>query len=81
MILDVLTDISGAHEWTAVELVWLVDSSTEQTLKSCTFDWSSDNVTWVSRCRPVYICRRWLTDIYLEHCLACPYLLRHNPGS
>ncbi|KAI0800750.1 hypothetical protein C8Q74DRAFT_1454356 [Fomes fomentarius] len=46
VILDVLTDISGAHEWTAVELVWLVDSSTEQTLKSCTFEWSSDNVTW-----------------------------------
>ncbi|KAI0361054.1 hypothetical protein OH77DRAFT_1492195 [Trametes cingulata] len=44
--LDVLTDISEAREWTAVELVWLVDSATEGILKACTFEWSSDNVTW-----------------------------------
>ncbi|KAI0363627.1 hypothetical protein BV20DRAFT_1031042 [Pilatotrama ljubarskyi] len=44
--LDVLTDISDAREWTTVELVWLVDSATEDTLKACTFEWSSDNVIW-----------------------------------
>ncbi|RPD82179.1 hypothetical protein L226DRAFT_497325 [Lentinus tigrinus ALCF2SS1-7] len=44
--LDSLTDISDAREWTAVELVWLVDSPTEDILKSCTFEWSSDNTTW-----------------------------------
>ncbi len=46
--LDLLTDISVVLEWTAVELVWLVDSPTENILKSCTFEWSSDNTTWVS---------------------------------
>ncbi|RDX51908.1 hypothetical protein OH76DRAFT_1400808 [Lentinus brumalis] len=44
--LDLLTDISVVREWTAVELVWLVDSRTENILKSCTFEWSSDNTTW-----------------------------------
>lgn len=46
--LDILTDISDAREWTAVELVWLVDSPTEEILKSCVFEWSSDSTTWVS---------------------------------
>ena len=48
MTLDVLTDISEAREWTAVELVWLVDSATEGILNASSFGWSSDNVTWVS---------------------------------
>ncbi|KAI0828984.1 hypothetical protein BC628DRAFT_1315872 [Trametes gibbosa] len=44
--LDALTDIGDAREWTAIELVWLVNSATEDILQSCTFGWSSDNVTW-----------------------------------
>ncbi|TBU49984.1 hypothetical protein BD309DRAFT_850123 [Dichomitus squalens] len=44
--LDVLTDISEAREWTAVELVLLVESATESFLTACSFGWSSDNVTW-----------------------------------
>ncbi|KAH9858325.1 hypothetical protein C2E23DRAFT_803583 [Lenzites betulinus] len=44
--LDALTDISDAREWTAIELVWLVNSATEDILQSCTFGWSADNVTW-----------------------------------
>ncbi|KAI0715028.1 hypothetical protein C8Q76DRAFT_729276 [Earliella scabrosa] len=46
VVLDILTDVSDAREWTAVELAWLVDSPTESILKSCTYEWSSDNVTW-----------------------------------
>ena len=45
--LDLLTDIGDAREWTAIELVWLVDSATEDILKACAFEWSSDGVTWV----------------------------------
>ncbi|KAI0660596.1 hypothetical protein C8Q70DRAFT_62413 [Cubamyces menziesii] len=44
--LDLLTDIGDAREWTAIELVWLVDSATEDILKACAFEWSSDGVTW-----------------------------------
>ncbi|KAI1793208.1 hypothetical protein LXA43DRAFT_1003413 [Ganoderma leucocontextum] len=44
--LDVLTDISEAREWTAVELVLLVDSGTEAILNSSLFGWSSDDVVW-----------------------------------
>ncbi|KAI0673657.1 hypothetical protein C8Q78DRAFT_1018289 [Trametes maxima] len=44
--LDILTDIGDVREWITVELVWLVDSGTEDTLQSCAFEWSSDNVTW-----------------------------------
>ncbi|PIL31468.1 hypothetical protein GSI_06170 [Ganoderma sinense ZZ0214-1] len=47
--LDVLTDISEARRWTAVELVLLVDSATEVILNSSLFGWSSDDVTWRSR--------------------------------
>ncbi|KAI9056995.1 hypothetical protein FKP32DRAFT_1661484 [Trametes sanguinea] len=46
--LDVLTDVSDAREWTAIELVWLVNLATEDILKSCAFEWSSDGVTWHS---------------------------------
>ncbi|KAI0639935.1 hypothetical protein C8Q77DRAFT_1045439 [Trametes polyzona] len=44
--LDVLTDISDAREWTTIELVWLVSAGTGDILHACTFEWSSDNVTW-----------------------------------
>ncbi|KAI0652386.1 hypothetical protein C8Q79DRAFT_937363 [Trametes meyenii] len=44
--LDILTDIGDVREWNTVEFVWLVDSKTEDTLNSCAFEWSSDNVTW-----------------------------------
>ncbi|KAI8981143.1 hypothetical protein BD414DRAFT_529981 [Trametes punicea] len=43
---DILTDVSDIREWNAVEFVWLVDSPTECILKSCTFEWSSDGITW-----------------------------------
>ncbi|KAL7285568.1 hypothetical protein ACG7TL_000672 [Trametes sanguinea] len=46
--LDVLTDVSDAREWTAIELVWLVNLATEDILKACAFEWSSDGVTWHS---------------------------------
>ncbi|EIW63994.1 uncharacterized protein TRAVEDRAFT_157845 [Trametes versicolor FP-101664 SS1] len=46
LALDILTDISDAREWTAVELVWLVGAATEDILQACTFEWSSDSVTW-----------------------------------
>ncbi|KAH9951005.1 hypothetical protein B0H21DRAFT_720924 [Amylocystis lapponica] len=44
--LDLLGDISNVHEWTAVEMAWLVDLDTEKILKASTFESSSDNVTW-----------------------------------
>ena len=53
LTIDVLTDISEAREWTAIELVWLVDSTTEDILKTGIFEWSSDAVTWVSSFRPL----------------------------
>ncbi|KAI0756476.1 hypothetical protein C8Q80DRAFT_1128851 [Daedaleopsis nitida] len=46
LLLDTLTDIGNAQEWTTVELVWLVDVVTESILRSCTFEWSTDNITW-----------------------------------
>ena len=46
--MDVLTDISEAREWTAIELVWLIDRATEDILKSGVFEWSSDGDSWVS---------------------------------
>ncbi|KAH9837249.1 uncharacterized protein C8Q71DRAFT_757421 [Rhodofomes roseus] len=46
IVLDVLGDISDAHEWQAVELVWLVDADTEETLNASAFDYSMDNQNW-----------------------------------
>ncbi|KAI0718946.1 hypothetical protein C8T65DRAFT_637483 [Cerioporus squamosus] len=51
--IDALTDISVAREWTAVELVWLVDFPTETILKSCTFEWSPDNTIWNAVSQPL----------------------------
>lgn len=50
--LDVLTDIREARQWTAVELVLLVDSATEAILNSSLFGWSSDDVAWVGAAIP-----------------------------
>ncbi|KAH9920241.1 uncharacterized protein BXZ73DRAFT_91971 [Epithele typhae] len=46
IVIDVLTDISEAREWTAIELAWLVDSATEEILKASVFEWSTDKEAW-----------------------------------
>lgn len=81
VVLDILTDISDAREWTAVELAWLVDSPTESILKSCTYEWSSDNVTWVSCCQAMFRCRQEADLSLPERRPTHSYLLRYGAGS
>lgn len=75
--LDILTDISDAREWTAVELVWLVGAATEDILQACTFEWSSDNVTWVLRfASSVYGVS--IAESFTARRRTYPHLLRHH---
>ncbi|KAH9929659.1 uncharacterized protein B0H18DRAFT_995571 [Fomitopsis serialis] len=46
VVLDILGDISDAHGWQAVEMVWLVDADTEEILHASTFESSVDNENW-----------------------------------
>ncbi|PCH34217.1 hypothetical protein WOLCODRAFT_135572 [Wolfiporia cocos MD-104 SS10] len=46
IVLDVLTDISTAHEWHAIEMVWLVDADTERILQASAFDSTTDGEQW-----------------------------------
>ena len=45
--LDFLGDINYANDWQAVEMVWLVDTTTAEILKASIFEVSMDNESWV----------------------------------
>ncbi|KAI0937019.1 hypothetical protein AcV5_005015 [Taiwanofungus camphoratus] len=46
VLIDVLADVSNVHEWNTIEMVWLVDPSTEKVLKASTFESSLNNEIW-----------------------------------
>ncbi|KZT72881.1 hypothetical protein DAEQUDRAFT_722509 [Daedalea quercina L-15889] len=66
VVLDVLGDISDAHEWQAVEMVWLVDKDTADILAASTFESSIDGENWRQALhRPVCEDVRILTAVNL----------------
>lgn len=56
--LDFFDDVRVLGAETAVEMVWVVDAATEETLRTCVLECSADGATWVS----VRISRRRATS-------------------
>lgn len=47
VLFDVLSDLGDSQKWEAVELAMIVTSGTKQILDSCSFEFSTNKVTWV----------------------------------